>query len=314
MSESEKKNRRVGLLVAGGIHLALLLLCFFLLAWQPPDPPVPEYGVELALGFDNAGSGSVRTPSRATPAERPAPQPAKAGEPAPAATPAPPAPVAAPTPAPEPVQTYDTDNPVSAPPDPKPVPRPEPKPEVKKPDPKPTPAPTPTPEAKPEPKKPEPKPLAEYPGTSDRKPTNQPGAGGTSGSGDRPSGSNSGDQPGTTGQQGSPEGKVDAKALYGTPGGGGGGSGSSLDMAGWVWDFKPTPRDQSSESGRIVFEVKIDDQGEILSIRTVERTVSPTVAKVYEDEVRRLTFSKTRGNTQAAPTSTGRITFILRSR
>ena len=87
-----------------------------------------------------------------------------------------------------------------------------------------------------------------------------------------------------------------------------------MDMSGWMWDFEPKPDDTSSETGRIVFEIKVDDQGEILSVRRLESTVSPTVEKIYRQEVEKLTFSKTSSNAIVAPISTGKITFVIKSK
>lgn len=89
--------------------------------------------------------------------------------------------------------------------------------------------------------------------------------------------------------------------------------GSSLELAGWDWDFRPEPNDKSSENGLIVFQITIDKEGEIIGIKTLEKTVSPVVEKVYRDAVRDLTFSKTSDNRAAAATSTGKITFIIQS-
>src|SRR5690606_23442345 len=80
---------------------------------------------------------------------------------------------------------------------------------------------------------------------------------------------NHGDNSGTTGDKGNPQGQLEAKALYGKPGGGAGGS--SLELAGWMWDAKPSPNVPNNESGRVVFEFKVDSNGEIVSIRTIER-------------------------------------------
>ena len=85
-------------------------------------------------------------------------------------------------------------------------------------------------------------------------------------------------------------------------------------MAGWMWDFEPKPNDTSSETGRIVFEIKVDDQGEILSVRRLESTVSPAIEKIYRQEVEKLTFSKTSSNAIVAPISTGKITFVIKSK
>jgi len=122
---------------------------------------------------------------------------------------------------------------------------------------------------------------------------------------------NFGDNTNKVGDKGDDEGDLDARALYGNKGGGGG---SSLDMSGWLWDWVPQPNDPTSESGKIVFEIKIDEQGEILSVRTIERSVSPAVERIYREEVQKLTFSKTSENTQPAPLSAGKITFIIKAK
>ncbi len=85
-------------------------------------------------------------------------------------------------------------------------------------------------------------------------------------------------------------------------------------MTGWIWDFAPDPKDTSNENGRIVFEIKIDDMGEIISVRTLEKTVSPAVERIYKNEVESLTFSPISSNTSSAPVSTGKITFLIRSK
>ena len=88
-------------------------------------------------------------------------------------------------------------------------------------------------------------------------------------------------------------------------------TGASLELVGWTWDAVPHPQDNTNEVGRMVFEVIIDDSGEIIAIKTLEKTVSPLVEQLYKDEVAKLTFSKTNMNMNYAPTSTGKITFIL---
>ncbi|PIB35165.1 hypothetical protein BFP72_07020 [Reichenbachiella sp. 5M10] len=110
--------------------------------------------------------------------------------------------------------------------------------------------------------------------------------------------------------------KIDNRAIFKKTdaGSGSGNKGASLDLSGWAWDFKPQPDDNSTEEGYIVFEIKVDGEGEIINIRTVEKTVSPVVERVYRDAVMELTFSKTSDNRSTASTSTGRITFIITSK
>ena len=83
MTIQEKKNDRWGIGISLGIHAALLLLFIFMLARKEPFPPLPEYGIEVSFGLEEAGSGDIQPTVPANtnpePAEEPAPE-----EPAPA--------------------------------------------------------------------------------------------------------------------------------------------------------------------------------------------------------------------------------------
>lgn len=129
-------------------------------------------------------------------------------------------------------------------------------------------------------------------------------------------GTSNGNKEGTTGDMGQKGGSLDNLNYEGAPGkgsGGFGGDGSSLQLTGWRWDEKPNVDDKTSETGKIRFEIKVNDQGEILNIRTVESTVSPAIERKYRDAVQQLSFSRTRDNTKPAAISTGTITFVLRA-
>lgn len=89
---------------------------------------------------------------------------------------------------------------------------------------------------------------------------------------------------------------------------------ASLELADWRWDCAPQPKDTTDENGKIMFEIKIDDLGEIIAVKTLEKTVSSFVEKIYQEAVEKLTFSKTSRNASYAPTSIGKITFLIRSR
>jgi protein TonB len=56
MTEKRKKDKIIGWAISVGIHSAMLLLFFFLLAWKRPNPPAPEYGVELNFGLVESGA------------------------------------------------------------------------------------------------------------------------------------------------------------------------------------------------------------------------------------------------------------------
>jgi len=289
--EEEKKNRRVGMIVSLGIHSLVVLLFAFLMAWREPNPPLPEYGIELNFGLDDAGTGDVQplTPVVESESEEEAAPEEESSEEQ--------LEEEIPEESPEEVseevidQTEVFEDQESS--------------DVVEEE------ETVEEEAKETTEETE-EPVIEAIEPEEDKPENETkteGAEGVEGEADQAETVNQGDKTDETGDQGDEEGELDERALYGKPGGGGG---SSLEMAGWIWDFKPKPKDTSDESGRIVFEIKIDDQGEIISIRAIERTVSPSVEQIYKAEVEKLTFSKT-DNLPPAPQSIGRITFIIKS-
>ena len=266
--EQEKKHQKIGMAVTIGVHALILGLFFFMLAWREPDPPIPEYGIELNFGLDNQGSG-----------ESPQPQPAPVveeveaevvEEPVPEVTSEPTLEETAEQVTPDDVVTQEEPSPdvVEDVPESEPEPVDEPAEEVSKPA---------IPEVQP------------YPGST----------------------SNQGDDANESGDKGKEKGTIDARAIYGAQGSS---QGASLQMEGWNWDFIPRPNDTSTESGKIVFQVTIDDQGEVIGVRTIEKTVSPAVERLYQEAVERITFSRTAENIRPSSTSTGRITFIIRSR
>lgn len=48
------------MLTSAGVHGLLLLLFLFSMAWRAPDPPLPEFGIELNFGNSPEGSGDVQ--------------------------------------------------------------------------------------------------------------------------------------------------------------------------------------------------------------------------------------------------------------
>ena len=272
----EKKNRIIGISVSIGLHILLVLLFLWVTAWKEPYPPLPEYGIELNVGFVDTGSGSEpisgeeseqieetiteqeteeveATETVEEVFEQPTEEMSDTSEDA--------------------VNEVVTNEESAV----KVEDQIEKTPEVKK------------EEKVEEVKKEEPKanPNALFPGNN-------------------ASQGNTNDQ---TGDQGNPDGKVDADAMMGPQGGG---SGSQLDMSGWRWDSPPRPNDPSQQSGKIVFEIRVDGNGEVISVRAIETTVSAEVVKIYQDEVAKLSFSRTSGG-QIANQSKGTITFLIRS-
>lgn len=280
----DKKNRTAALVITLFLHGAVVLILFFLMAWRAPDPPLPEYGIELNLGLDAAGSGNVQPQPEQTPAEPVTEenQPEEVAE------------KPEQQPDPEPVITK-IESPVVVKPPVK---------EDKKPDPvkPPDPVKKPVEVKKEEPVKPKPTldPKAAYtPGEAKDLNVKSPGQG---------------DVKDAKGDQGVKEGKVDAGFLYdGIPGGGGGGKGSGLSMGGWKWDREPVVDLPANEqSGKIVFEIEVDANGDITRITTIERGISATAEKLCREEILKRTFTPL--GDKVPEKSTGRVTMFVKLR
>lgn len=126
-------------------------------------------------------------------------------------------------------------------------------------------------------------------------------------------GNNNGDgKPGDVGDQGSSEGTLDGKSLYGKPGSGGSG-GASVSISGWRKKSINLPKDKSAETGRIVFEVTVNDLGTLTKIRATSSTVSPSVVKFYEDYLKRNLSSFLIPQGTPPPNSSGQITIVIKS-
>ncbi len=287
MDQEEQKNNRKSALITGGIQVIFLLLLYFLVAWKEPFPPIPEYGIELSFGLQESGRSSTPaqppvqdTPEPETPVEQPVEEvPEEVIEAAE-----------------ESVETEDVNSPdqqevseaeeVSQ----EQVDVPEPADEVVEEQPEAEDTPEPVEEEPiedPKPEQPEVSLPEETESTDDR------------------------GQADVEGQEGDPEADIDERALYGNVTGQ---EGASLQLSGWIWDFEPTPYDDSQETGKIVYKITIDDEGYIIeSPIPIVSTVSPSVEKYYRQAVERLTFSKT-STYKTAPTSTGTITFVIKSK
>jgi len=288
----EKKDNMIAIASSITVHGILLLILLFSVLNMPNPPLGGGSGVVLNLGYVDEGTGEVQTMNEAN--DSPLNQEAKPQE------------EISPEPVPEESQ-----------PEPEPITEEEwlaseeesgveaKKEEVKE---KPTPVSTEKP-AKVTEKKPNP--AAEYKKPEDK--SNVSGKVGTENTG----GNNNGDKQGKVGDQGNPQGDINAKALYGNPGSGGNGPGGSgggpqLDMAGWKMDFK-IKTDDSDENGRLKFKIVVDGEGEVIKIETLEKSVSTAVENYYKRQIENGSFSKER-NAKVAANSTGYLTIIIRSK
>jgi len=287
MSESEKKNRIIGLLTATGIHLVLLVAMFFLVAFRLPNPPFPEMGVSLNLGMYDEGSGDVQPETLAEVTENTArnkevkqQQEQKAEEVKPA----------------EPKQeeakeivSKDEESGV--------VVKEDKKKEIKT---------EPIKEKVPEKEKPaETKKEEKKEVKGDAKTATEGGK----------SGASQGDDINKKGDKGKPEGTLDPNGQYtGKQGGGGGGDGLALSMSGWGWADKPVIPDlPDNADGRIVFEIECDENGEIVGINTIERGLSPRAEQMLKEEIRKNSLIRLSGG-QVPARSKGRVVFVLKTK
>lgn len=289
--QEEKKNERIALATSIGVHVGLFLLFLFAVAWRAPDPPLPEYGIELNFGLDNQGGGDIQ-PDVPSGSERPSEN--------------------------EQNQTKNDKPQDEDTPEVKEV-----KPQETKPIEQPVVSKVESPVTVKEEKKVETKPVEKQKETkevvktevkpketvTEQKSTSKTVADKTTTDNKEGKAVSQGDDANKTGDKGDPKGKVDADALYGKQGGGANGAG--LDLSGWNWDNIPKPNVPNNETGRVVFEIKVDDSGDIISIKTIERSVSLEAENICRKEIEKLTFSKTGAN--VPPISTGKITFIIRS-
>lgn len=291
-NRQNKKNEQIAFLVSLGLHAGLFLTFFFLISWRAPYPPAPEYGVVLNYGLDNQGGGEIQpeTPVGNSPADDKNSEPeAEEKNQQDAAHEAPPKEEAKEDKAE--AALSDEESPVTV------------KTEKKL-------------EDKPKEKVDKVEPKKEIKTTSEEKPVLKKEAIYTKSSGTKKgeTSQSQGDDPGVAGDKGNPQGKLDAKALYGKPGGGGGGNGFGLAMSGWEWASKPkTPELPDNEDGRIVFEIECDEDGEIIGINTLERGLSPKAEQLLKDEIRKNSLIRT-SDGKAPTKSKGQVVFVLKTK
>lgn len=298
------------MIVGGIVFLALL----FRLGGDLPGPPGDEMGMEVNLGYDNVGYGDTQPDA---PVGNDSPQPQEQ-----ASSPAPPPQEAASSPAetqpvePEAVATSDAESPVEINEKKKDVKPVEKTPEKPKEKPKEKPAPEPPKEVVKEVKKEPVKEVKKDPAPDNNaifKPGSTTSKTGGDATGKEGKPGNEGDDPGTVGDKGNPNGSPDAKGSYtGKPGGGNGGSGPALELNGWEWDDVPKPSISNNETGRIVFEIEVDDNGELIGYRKISGGLSASAQRACEAAIQKLTFTKKPG-AKVPAISKGKITFVVRS-
>jgi hypothetical protein len=118
---------------------------------------------------------------------------------------------------------------------------------------------------------------------------------------------NQGNDVGKEGNKGVPGGTEGAAVYKGTPGGG-----TGLDLYGWEWDNIPKPNITDNQTGRIVFEIEVDDNGELVTYKKESGTVSAAAERACIEAIQKLTFTKKSG-AKVPAISRGKITFVIRA-
>lgn len=300
--QEERKKRLTAALYTVVVNVFVFLILIFAAAWKTAGSGEGEYpGIEVNLGYDEQGSGDIepKTPignPEAKDDEDPPSKPVeeiteKAAEP----TPVPEETEAKTTTLTDPNSDVEINEekkdvkPVEKPVEKKPVEKIVEKPVEKKVEEKPREVDT----------------KAVYQGKTSSNPANN-----GNGEGKQGTAGNQGDDEGKTGNKGVPGGTEGAAVYKGRPGGGDGGAG--LDLYGWEWDNIPKPQIPDNETGRIVFEIEVDDNGEITKRTKVSGTVSAAAEQACIAAIEKLTFTKKSG-AKVPPISKGRITFVIRA-
>ncbi len=284
----DKKNKRIAFLVSAGLHTTLFLTFFFLISWRAPYPPAPEYGVELNFGLDTQGGGEIQPEtSVGNPNAEDKNLDQKAEEKKTDEEPVKevPKPDVAEKKDDQVISDETSDVDIKSKKN-KTEEKAKDKVDVKK--------------EKTEDIKPVVKKEAVYTGAKGAKKgeTNQ----------------SQGDDPGKVGDKGNPQGSLDAKALYGKPGGGGGGDGFGLSMSGWKWANQPkAPELPDNENGTIEFEITCDENGDIEKITTIHRGLSLRAEQLLKAEIQKNSLERTSGG-KVPPQSKGRVVFVLRTK
>lgn len=324
MSDQEKKDKKFSMIMSLVVHGSILTLLLFLVAWRQPDPPIPEYGIELNFGFEESGSGDIERENQAeieeteneTPpeseqeteevVEEPVEETPVVEEVKEVAQPkqevvkevakeAPKEEVKA-----EVVQEKESEVKVEEKKVEEVVEKKEevkPPVEVKKEETKPV-------EEKKEEVKPKPKPVVDQRAIM--------GGGKKAESDSKEAASNNqGKEVDERGNMGDPKGKTTANGTK--PGGEN--LGVSLSLDGWKWERPPAEKDDSQIEGVIKFRIEVDDRGTVINVIKIPGTTisDNTIIEFYKKQVEKLAFIQTDPSKLAANISKGEITFVIKT-
>ena len=310
--ENETEARTVALASATMVMVVLLIILFLVtLTSSTPNPPPIDY-VEVNFGTSNVGSGSVQTfnkpnsslrnenvkksadrPNRNVESKKVTPTPRTERTPVVSRPPTEQTKIGK-SPVEKPIIASRAESPVSVPD----------RPETKRPE-------ASSPKSNPVPSRAEPVKKAETVDAGALYKRSGGGAAGSNGTNGRAAGTggnNNGDDKSGVGDKGNPGGNINAKEFYGKPGGSK--DGVALNVSGWAFGSNKLEKDDSDDSGKIIYQIRVDSDGNIVSARPLQQTVSPSVESHYRRQVLRFKL-RPKGSVTPSELSTGTLTISI---
>ncbi|WP_207508716.1 hypothetical protein [Telluribacter humicola] len=110
-------------------------------------------------------------------------------------------------------------------------------------------------------------------------------------------------------QGGAPNGS--SSGAYDGPSNGTGNIG--LDLSGFRFGKLSVPQDPYEDTGSVVFRIRVNAEGKVLSLTVIETTVSATVAGWYKNQLSQLKIIPTSAG-QRPEVSEGRVTIIIKAK
>lgn len=291
MEQEEQKKRKWAIGISAAVHGSLLLLFILMLAWKEPNPPIPEYGIELNFGLQQTGTGTVQpeTTQEVEDVNQEDVVEEQTDESSSSET------TNTETEQSEVVEQQDNSSEANQNEGPDVIEEPvneNNQEEVVQETTDNTSQETNNSET-----------------TDNQEITENKNSTDTGAQSDESNQEESNGNTEETGDQGDETGDIDAQSLMGESGSN---NGPKLELSGWEWDELPDPDDNSQESGKIVFEITVNSSGEITGIKLKEASVTPSVVRKYREAIEYLTFSK-KSDYKPAPFSKGKITFIIKA-
>ncbi len=89
--------------------------------------------------------------------------------------------------------------------------------------------------------------------------------------------------------------------------------GTQISVSGWRWITKPKPKDELNEQGKIVFDITIDQNGNVIHVKLVEQssTIGIATYTAYKKAILDTKFERTVFS-PATEATVGRLTFNIK--